>query len=87
MQDSKKEFFHFRHGISLSKDQYPKTPVEIENMKVVPYTSAMRSLMYAMLYTILDICFAIRIVSRYQSNPGWTHWTIVKYIIKYLKIH
>ena len=33
MQDSKKWFLPFRHGISLSKDQCSKTPVEIENTK------------------------------------------------------
>ena len=70
MQDSKKRFLPFRHGISISKDKGPKTPGEIENMKAVPYASAVESLMYAMFCTRLDICFAVDIVSRYQSNPG-----------------
>ena len=78
-------FLFFRHGISLSKDQYPKIPVEIENMKAVPYASAVGSLMYAMLCTKSDICFVVGIVSRYQSNPGQKHWTAVNNIIKYLK--
>jgi len=33
MQDSKKGFLPFRHGISLSKEQCPKTPEEIERMR------------------------------------------------------
>ena len=41
--------------------------------------------MYAMLCTRPDICFAVGIVSKYQSNPGWEHWTAVKHIIRYLK--
>ncbi|TYK21841.1 gag/pol protein [Cucumis melo var. makuwa] len=32
-----------------------------------------------------DICYVVGIVSRYQSNPGLDHWTMVKIILKYLK--
>ena len=41
--------------------------------------------MYVMLCTILDICISVRIVSRYQSNPGREHLTVVKHILKYLR--
>lgn len=73
MHDSKKGFLPFRHGISLSKDQSLKTDEEIEKMKAVPYASAVGSLMYAMLCTRPDICFAVGVVSRFQSNPGKEH--------------
>ncbi|XP_075086295.1 secreted RxLR effector protein 161-like [Nicotiana tabacum] len=85
MQDYKKGFLPFRHGISLSKDQSPKTDEEIEKTKAVPYASAVGSLMYATLCTRPDICFAVGVVSRFQSNPGREHWASVKHIIKYLK--
>ncbi|XP_070045732.1 secreted RxLR effector protein 161-like [Nicotiana tomentosiformis] len=85
MHDSKKGFLPFMYGISLSKDQPPKTDEEIEKMKAVPYASAVGSLMYAMLYIRPDIYFAVSVVSRFQSNPGREHWTAVKHIIKYLK--
>ena len=85
MQDSKKGFLHFKHGITLSKDQCPKTPDGIEKMKAVPYVYAIGSLMYAMLCTRPDICFVVGMVSRYQYNPWQEHWTAVKHIIKYLK--
>ena len=85
MQDSKKGFLPFRHGITLSKDKCPKTPNEIEKRKAVPYASTVGSLMYAMLCTRPDICFDVSMVSKYQSNPGQEHWTTVKHIIKYLK--
>ncbi|XP_070034420.1 secreted RxLR effector protein 161-like [Nicotiana tabacum] len=85
MQDSKKGFLPFRHGISLSKDQSQKMTDEIEKMKAVPYASVVGSLMYAMLCTRLDIFFIVGIVSRFQSNPGREYWTAVKHIIKYLK--
>ena len=54
-------------------------------MAKVPYSSAVGSLMYAMMCTIHDICFAIGMASRYQSNPGQTHWKAVKRILRYLK--
>ena len=54
-------------------------------MRPVPYTSAVGSLMYAMLCTRPDICYAIGIVSRYQSNPGLAHWIAVNHILKYLR--
>jgi poly(3-hydroxybutyrate) depolymerase len=53
-------------------------------MSKVPYASAIGSLMYAMLCTHLDICFAVDMVSRYQSNPGPNHWRAVKRILRYL---
>ena len=54
-------------------------------MRRVPYASAVGSLMYAMLCIRPDICYAIGIVSRYQSNPGLAHWIAVKHILRYLR--
>ena len=54
-------------------------------MRQVPYASAVESLMYAMLCTRPDICYSVGIVSQYQSNPGPTHWEVVKHILKYLR--
>ena len=85
MHNSKKGFVPFRVGISLSSNQRPKTPAEIERMREIPYASAVGSLMYAMLCTRSDICFAVGMVSRYQSDPGEEHWTAVKHIFKYLQ--
>ena len=73
MQDSKKGFVPFRVGSSLSVNQRPKTLAEIERMREISYASAVESLMYAMLCTRLDICFAVGMVSRYQSDPGEEH--------------
>ena len=85
MQESKKGNLPSRHGISLSREQCPKTPQEKESMSRVPYASAVGSLMYAMLCTRPDICYAVGIVSRFQSNPGFDHWVAVKHILKYLR--
>ena len=71
-------------GLALNFDQCPKTDQEKEIMKDLPYVSAVGSLMYAMLCTRLDICFAVGLVSRYQSNLGSTHRQAVKRIMRYL---
>jgi len=71
-------------GLTLSLDKCPKTDQEKEKMKNVPYASSVGSLMYAMLCTQPDICFAVGLVSRYQSNPGPTHRQAVKRIMRYL---
>ena len=85
MQNFKKGFIPFRLGKSLSGNQRPKTHVEIERMRGIPYASIMRSLMYAMLCTRLDICFVVGMVSRYQSDPAEEHWIAVKHILKFLR--
>ncbi|XP_075515598.1 secreted RxLR effector protein 161-like [Primulina tabacum] len=84
MQEFKKGYLPTRHGIVLSKEQCPKTPQEVEDMRRIPYASAVGSLMCAMMFTRPDICYAVEIVSRFQSNPGLDHWIVVKNILKYL---
>ena len=54
-------------------------------MKVITYASAIGSFIYAMLCTRPDVCLAISLAGRYQSNRGVDHWTAVKNILKYLK--
>ena len=55
-------------------------------MESIPYASVVGSLMYVMLYTRPGICFEVGIVSRYRFNPGPEHWTVVKHILKYLRV-
>ncbi|XP_070682478.1 secreted RxLR effector protein 161-like [Malus domestica] len=54
-------------------------------MAIVPYASAVRSLMYAMFCKRQDICHVVGMVSHYQSNPGQAHWQVVKRIMRYLQ--
>ena len=54
-------------------------------MANVPYASAIGSVMYAMLSTRPDVALALSLTSRFQSNPGRSHWTAVKNILKYLR--
>ena len=79
MHDSKKGYLPFRYGITLSKDQWPKTPEEIESMKTVSYALTVGSFMYTMFCTRPDICFVVDMISRYQSNLGREQWIAVIY--------
>ena len=51
MQDSKRGFLPMSHGIKLNKSQCPTVKDEIENMDKIPYSSAIGSIIYAMLCT------------------------------------
>ena len=82
MLDSKRGLLPFRYGIHLSKGMSPKIPEKIEQMAKVPYTSAIESLMYVMLFTRLDIPYIVSMTSRFQSNPDMEYWITVKAIFK-----
>ena len=47
-------------------------------MSKMPYTSAIGTLMYAMVCTRPDIAHAVGVVSRFMSRPGKQHWEVVK---------
>ena len=85
MQNFKKGLMPTRHEISLSQKQCPKTPQKEEDMKRISYALAVGSLMYTILRTRLDICYIVRIMSQFQSNPDPEHWIAVKHILKYLR--
>ncbi|XP_073137364.1 secreted RxLR effector protein 161-like [Henckelia pumila] len=72
-------------GENLSREICPNIFEEIHEIFKVPYSSAVGSLMYAMMCTRPDICYVVGLVSRYQSNPGGRHWSAVKRILRYLK--
>jgi hypothetical protein len=63
----------------------PKSEKEKENMKKIPYRSAIGSLLYIALCTRPDILFSVCALARFSQNPGPTHWTGVKSIMRYLK--
>jgi len=54
-------------------------------MSKISYASAIGSIMYAMLCTRPDVACALSMTSRYQSDPGESHWIVVKTILKYLR--
>ncbi|KAG8486717.1 hypothetical protein CXB51_020156 [Gossypium anomalum] len=72
---------HFRLSSTLS----PQSDDEIEYMSHVPYSSAVGSLMYAMVCSRPDLSYAVSAVSRYMANPGKEHWKAVQWILRYLR--
>ena len=58
MEQSKKEFLPVLQGVKLSQTQCPTTAEDREKMKVIPYASAIGSIMYAMLCTKPDVNLA-----------------------------
>ena len=49
------------------------TTDERDRMSKVPYASAIGSIMYAMISTLLDVSYALSVTSMYQSDPGESH--------------
>ena len=60
-------------GDRFNLNQCSKNNLEREQMKNIPYASIVGSLMYAQVYTRPDITFVVRMLRRYQSNPGLDH--------------
>nr|GEV02395.1 retrovirus-related Pol polyprotein from transposon TNT 1-94 [Tanacetum cinerariifolium] len=58
---------HFK----LSSHECPKSEEDKEDMSHVPYSSAVGSLMYAMVCTCPDLAHIVSVVSRYMLNPGY----------------
>ncbi|KAK8616635.1 hypothetical protein V6N13_116605 [Hibiscus sabdariffa] len=85
LEESKKGFLPMRHGISLSKEMCPSTSQERKRMSQVQYALAIGSIMYAMICTRPDLSYALSMTSRYQANPGESHWVAVKNTLKYLR--
>ena len=57
----------------------------MEHMSHVPYANVIGSLMYVMICTRPDLAYAVSMVSQYMHNPGKKHWSVVKWIFRYLK--
>ena len=53
-------------------------------MKKVPYASVVGSLMYVMVYTRLDIRYAVGVVNLFMSTPNKEHWVAIKWILRYM---
>ena len=72
-------------GDKFNAMQCPKNELEREQMRNIPYASVIGSLMYAQTCTRPDISFAVRMLGRYQINPGLDHWKAAKKILRYLQ--
>ncbi|RVW34940.1 Retrovirus-related Pol polyprotein from transposon TNT 1-94 [Vitis vinifera] len=73
-------------GDKFLKAQCPQNDDdEIEEMKTIPYSSVVGSLMYAQVCTRPDIAFVVGMLGRYLSNPGSQHWKAAKKVLRYLQ--
>ncbi|KAL4035546.1 hypothetical protein IC575_004248 [Cucumis melo] len=70
MQNSKKGLLPFKHGVTLSKEQYPKTSQEVEEMRHIPYASVVGSLMYAHWTAVKNILKYLRRTRDYMLVYG-----------------
>jgi hypothetical protein len=60
-------------GDEYESFQSPRNQYEIDQMKSVPYASAVGSLMYTQVCTRPDLAFVTRMLDRYQKNLGVSH--------------
>jgi len=60
-------------GDSFGKLKCPKNQYEIDQLKAVPYASAVGSLQYAQVGTRPDLAFVTGILIKFQSNLGIEH--------------
>jgi hypothetical protein len=85
MKDAKPVTTPLANHFKLGKMSRPTTQDGKETMTAIPYSSAVGSLMYAMVFNRPDIAHAVGVVSRFPSNHGKEHWEAVKWILRYLK--
>ena len=72
-------------GLYLLLAHRPQTPEERKSMESVPYRSCVGKLLYLVCSTRPDIAQAVRQLSAHVSDPGPTHWTAAKRVLRYLK--
>ena len=65
MQEAKRGYVPMSHGITISKENCPKSSDEKDRKNKVPYASAIGSIMYAMICTRPDVSYALSMTSRY----------------------
>ena len=61
-------------GDKFSKAPCPQNDAERKEMRTIPYSSLVGSLMYAQVCTRPDIAFVVGMLGRYLSNLGSQHW-------------
>jgi len=54
-------------------------------MKIIPYLTAIGSLMYLATTTCPDIAYTAGMLVCFRTDPGTAHWTAVKHLLRYLK--
>jgi hypothetical protein len=71
-------------GDKYGSFQSPTNQYKVDQIKSVPYASAVGSLMYAQVCTRPDLAFVTGMFDRYQKNPGVSHWNGIKKVLRYI---
>ena len=74
MTDSRPASTPLPPACKLSKLDSPTTAEGIKDMELVPYRSAVGSMMYPAVCTRPDISAAVSALSSFNANPGRAHW-------------
>lgn len=69
----------------LTKEMCPKTTEELEAMSQVPYQELVGSLLYIAQGSRPDITWTVNNLSKFNKNPGQSHWMAAKRVLRYLK--
>jgi hypothetical protein len=72
-------------GNKYGSFQSLRNQYEIDQIKSVPYASAIESLIYAQVCTRSDLTFVTGMLDRYQKNPGVSHWNGIKKTLRYIQ--
>jgi hypothetical protein len=72
-------------GDKYGSFQSHRNQYKIDQMKSVPYASAVGSLMYAQVCTRPDLAFVTGMLGRYQKNPDISHWNGIKKSLRYIQ--
>jgi len=71
--------------VILTKARSPTTAADKAKMSKIPYREAVGTLLWLLLGTRPDICYAVSQVAKYNDCYGMEHWQAVKHIFRYLK--
>ncbi|KAH9752645.1 hypothetical protein KPL71_014775 [Citrus sinensis] len=85
MKDSKPVSTPLSAHFQLSKSLEPTTDDDFNYMREIPCSSAVGSIMYAMVCTRPDLAHGVGVISRFIGNSGKGHWNAVKWVLRYLK--
>jgi Reverse transcriptase (RNA-dependent DNA polymerase) len=81
LNDAKPVTTPMEPGATYSRTECPTDPMDIDQMKRIPYRKAIGSLMYASVATRPDITFAVSTLSQFLDNLGPVHWEAAKRVI------
>jgi len=72
-------------GLSLSIEDCPSTPEEVEEMAKVPYQEALGAIILLQVVTRPDLSYTINVLSRFTHNLGKQYWNALKHVLSYIK--